>query len=346
MSKGTVRTRILGFPHEDDLFDAHVESISEERNGRDGRDIVFHLRALRLLAPPEMRLIAGVPHEVAVGEYAPARLRFARADWLRRTGVYSEYDALAEDDGARRIFGVVHARGPELGESYLITTGASALGELRLRARACLLERGAGSGRRVEVARRWAQTPNAPPGLIPHRPRLHRRYAGDPIRVRLGRRDYLRRLFIGGLHFQGEARPDVDAVLNLCEVENPWCATAGRHSADRHACKGEMGAGMDAAELVREVRWVAERLREGQRVLVHCYAGINRSSTVCCAALMLLEGIRAEEALARVREHHPIAWPDPYYWHLLRWLHAWPLVEGTTSATWASHDPAAVLRVR
>jgi protein-tyrosine phosphatase len=77
---------------------------------------------------------------------------------------------------------------------------------------------------------------------------------------------------------------------------------------------------MNAMELFEEAGWVAERLRAGHRVLVHCYAGVNRSSTVCCATLMFLEGIGPEEALARVRQHHPVAWPDPYHWFILRWL--------------------------
>jgi dual specificity phosphatase 12 len=81
-----------------------------------------------------------------------------------------------------------------------------------------------------------------------------------------------------------------------------------------------MAAGMDAMDIFEEAAWVTERLRAGRRVLVHCYAGINRSSTVCCAALMFLEGLSPEEALARIRQHHPLAWPDPYHWFTLRWM--------------------------
>src|SRR5262249_47372548 len=114
--------------------------------------------------------------------------------------------------------------------------------------------------------------------------------------------------------------PAVDHVLNLCGAENQWVAHDGPHPNDRCLYKGEMGAGMELQELVAEARWVADRLCEGRRVLVHCYAGVNRSATVCCAALILLEGLSAQEALARVRERHPSAWPDPYYWLLLRWL--------------------------
>jgi protein-tyrosine phosphatase len=69
-----------------------------------------------------------------------------------------------------------------------------------------------------------------------------------------------------------------------------------------------------------EVQWVIDRLRARQRVLVHCSAGFNRSVTVCCAALILLEGISAENALERVREHHPWAYPDAHHWLVLRWL--------------------------
>jgi protein-tyrosine phosphatase len=77
---------------------------------------------------------------------------------------------------------------------------------------------------------------------------------------------------------------------------------------------------MNLAEVIEEAEWVIERLRMGRRVLVHCSAGMNRSGTVCCAVLTLLEGISAEDALERVREHHPWARPDSHHWLVLRWL--------------------------
>ncbi len=77
---------------------------------------------------------------------------------------------------------------------------------------------------------------------------------------------------------------------------------------------------MDLNEIIAEAQWVIERLKAGQRVLVHCSAGFNRSVTVSCAILILLEGIPAEEALERVREHHPWSRPDPHHWLVLRWL--------------------------
>jgi dual specificity phosphatase 12 len=77
---------------------------------------------------------------------------------------------------------------------------------------------------------------------------------------------------------------------------------------------------MTLAEICEEADWVIERLKNNQRVLVHCVAGMNRSTTICCAVLILLEGLSAEAALERVRQHHPWARPDSHHWLALRWL--------------------------
>ena len=77
---------------------------------------------------------------------------------------------------------------------------------------------------------------------------------------------------------------------------------------------------MSIAEIMDEAQWVFDRLQAGQRVLVHCSAGFNRSVTVCCAVLMQLENLSADEALARVQEYHPWARPDSYHWLRLRWM--------------------------
>jgi protein-tyrosine phosphatase len=77
---------------------------------------------------------------------------------------------------------------------------------------------------------------------------------------------------------------------------------------------------MKLDELVAEAQWVIERLVRGQKVLVHCVAGFNRSVTLCCAIVMLIENLSAEAALARVRQNHPWALPDSHHWLVLRWL--------------------------
>ena len=115
-------------------------------------------------------------------------------------------------------------------------------------------------------------------------------------------------------------RPDVQLVLNVGEEPSRWTATTPLNPADRWDNKGEGSDGMDVSEITEEARWVIERLQAGQRVLVHCAAGMNRSAAICCAVLILLEGLSAEAALERVREHHPWARPDSHHWLVVRWL--------------------------
>ncbi len=330
MPKITSRARYFPFPHNEMLFDARLEAIREEpsepRNSGGtatrqhiDRDIVLDVSAFAPLSAPEPHDVDGQLHERLSGEYRPLRLRFAQAEWIEHTGPYARLDALPADEHVRRLFSVVHGREPKLGEYYWISTGA-AKGVCILRARDYHLEEREGERRRATVIRRWSPPPPPATGLVPHRPVLYRRFAGDPIAIYLDGRCFRQRLFIGGLHHQHAERPSVDHVLNLCGVENQWVAHGGHHPEDRFLHKGEMSAGMSVNELLEEAVWVVERLRQGRRVLIHCYAGINRSSTVCCAALMLLEGITADAALARIRERHPSAWPDPYHWFVLRQL--------------------------
>ncbi len=58
---------------------------------------------------------------------------------------------------------------------------------------------------------------------------------------------------------------------------------------------------MEEADAVRDAaRTVAERVAAGRRVLVHCWAGLNRSGVVSARALMFM-GVPVSEAIARVR---------------------------------------------
>jgi len=127
-------------------------------------------------------------------------------------------------------------------------------------------------------------------------------------------------LFVGGLDEQHTQRPNVDVVLNLSEKSSLWASGGVAHPADRWATKGEGETGMRLSDIVDEAQWVAERLRNGQSILVHCSAGFNRSVTICCAVLILLEGLTAEAALTRIREHRPWARPDGHHWLKLKGL--------------------------
>lgn len=321
MPKPIRRTRYYAFPYHEEIFDAHLERVREEPRARGRGDIVVDFLALRPLGEPEIAVEDGRPVEALRAERVPLSLRFSRARWHSRVGVYEDLDELPPDHRARQVFDVFHQQYPGNPRAYwFFTNFASEAHHMAVRAESCVLEERSGAREVVQVRRRWAKRPPTPLGLIPRPVAIHRRYGGDPVAIRLGRRAYRNRLFIGGLPQQSDVRPIVDHVLNLCEVPNAWVASRGAHPADRHTCKGEMTEAMPPEEILFEARRVVRRLRAGERVLVHCAGGINRSSTICCASLMLLEGIDAEEALARVRVRHPEADPDPYHWFSLRWL--------------------------
>ena len=63
-------------------------------------------------------------------------------------------------------------------------------------------------------------------------------------------------------------------------------------------------------------------LDAGERVYVHCRAGMQRSAVVSAAVVALHEGIEPVEALERVRERNPQANPLSHQRRdLLRWWH-------------------------
>ncbi len=314
--------RIYPAPFAELVFDARLDAISEEPRRERGneRDILVDISALA--TPTRLSRVAcdGAPAERVRGERAPYRLRFRSAAWLRRGGPFANLDALPLDADARRLFYLLHLREAQTGPRYVFVTDVGEPAELALRARGVELERREGPTEPVDYLRRYLAPPSPPARLVPRPLQLHARHGGDPIRVRLGGRMYARRLFIGGLHHQRSERPAVDHVVNLGDIESAWALLAGRRPNDRFAPKREMRVGMTPDELLAEAQWIAGALRAGRTVLVHCVAGFNRSSSACCAALMLLEGLRPEAALARVRERHPEAHPDPYHWFALRQL--------------------------
>jgi hypothetical protein len=309
--------RLLHFPFLASLQNARLDALWDEAHGA-RRDLVMEYHELRRLAPPEWVDGADRPRERLRGRYHPRRLRFRDVQELRREGIYTHLEAVPPDHVTRSLTGTWHWRTPEGTPWHLFGIRADEPSTLLVSARRCVAEERAGPTEDVEITRNWSPPPLGPARLVPAPARLHQRYGGDPITVRLNGRAHPRRLFIGGIDVQGAQRPEVDAVLNLGEEPSLWAAHA--LPTDRWAEKGEGRYGMEEAEIRAEAQWVIDRLRAGQRLLVHCAAGMNRSATVCCAALILLEGLSAEAALDRVREHHPWARPDSYHWLTLRWL--------------------------
>ncbi len=307
--------RILEFPYARSLVNAHLDDLYEEAHGK-RRELIFDYRELRLLAPPELIAIDDRPHEHLRGEYVPRRLRFHGPRWIKSSGIFAQLKEVPSDSEQRQLEGLLCWRSPDDVEYCLLLDHADASSGFLFSARDCVSEERAGSAEPVEIVRDWSSPPLLPARLVPKPLRLHQRYGGDPIAIHLNSRVLHRQLFIGGMEYQSDQRPDVHAVLNLSEDENRWPLTA----ADRRTQKGEGPQGMDLAEIVDEAQWVIDRLQAGRRVLVHCSAGFNRSVTVCCAVLMQLENLSAEEALMRVREHHPWARPDSHHWLRLRWM--------------------------
>jgi hypothetical protein len=262
----------------------------------------------------------GILLECLRGHYAPRRLRFTGLTLLKRAGLYATIDQLPPDHPARCLLGILHWYPPGKSEPFYVLLNASSQpSDLLLSAAKCLAERRSGAETAVTITRPWTSPPSLRAGLVPSPQHLLRRYGGNPVSIRIGERVYHQRLFVGGLDHQPDTRPEVDVVLNLGETPSRW-NTSGNLPQDRWLIKGEGGQGMGLDELVAEARWAIRRLQAGERLLVHCVAGFNRSVTLCCAILILLEKLSAEVALQRVREHHRWAMPDGYHWLALRWL--------------------------
>ena len=157
------------------------------------------------------------------------------------------------------------------------------------------------------------------------------------------------RLWLCGKHFVG---PDPDAALALIGATTIVCLTArfeiedrypdyvawlDRHSPnqalwfpipDLHAPK------VDAAVALIETLY--ERLLAGERLLVHCGAGIGRAGTVA-VGLLMTTGLSRQEALTTVATHRPMAGPEVgAQVELIDALSIlWGRAERRTGATWA-----------
>jgi len=64
-----------------------------------------------------------------------------------------------------------------------------------------------------------------------------------------------------------------------------------------------------AGHLERATRQALAWLDEGERVYIHCRAGMQRSATVAAAVVMLRDGLATDDALASIRARKPSAQP-------------------------------------
>ena len=319
MPDGPEQFRILLFRYADSLLAARLRAIAHAARGA-RQDLVLDYDELRLTAPSSLSNPQGHVLEHVQGQYVSRRLRFMDVTGLECSGLYAHLRDVPLDHGARSLRGVLYWSAPGQPAKWAVFNGSLEPAELMLSFSRCRLEDRPGQPEAIDLVRNWAPAPHLPARTFSLHTRVHKEYGGDPVTVRLAGKAEPRRLFVGGQNHQGDQRPSVDAVLNLGDEASRWVGSADLPASDRWARKGEGQSGMDVAEIQSEAQWVVDRLQAGQRVLVHCSAGFNRSTTICCAALILLEQLSAEAALARVRQHHPWARPDTHHWLALRWL--------------------------
>lgn len=312
--------RIVQHPFAASLQGALLDSCELE-NRRKQLQITLQLRALEHTAPPELFERQGVIHERIQGSYIPAQIRFSGVSELQGMEFYKTITSLPPEDPAHIVEDMLSWQQAGRQDTfYLFGMHAPQADTLMFFSRRVTYARSSGPSLPVVLERDWSPPPPMPGRLVPRPARLHRRFGGDPVTLYVETRPYHQRLFIGGTDIQPGERPQVDAVLNLGEHPSAWMKKEQTHPIDRWENKGEGSEGMSLEAMRGEADWVIQCLEKNQRVLVHCVAGMNRSATVCCAVLILLEGLTAEQALARVREHHPWARPDSRHWLKLRWL--------------------------
>ena len=305
--------RILQYPFATSLQGALLDSYHEEQS-----EIMLNVRALEFISS-ELFERDGVVHESVQGTYVSIQLHFSGVSELQGNDVCKEITKLPAEHPARTINDLLSWQRSGRRDIFFLFFMHHA-DNLMFLATHLRHERLSQESIPYTIERDWCPPPPMPGRLVPQPKRLHQRFGGDPITFHLGSRSFHKRFFTGGTDIQPEERPQVDVVFNVGENPSKWVKAYGTDPQDRWDNKGEGPEGMSIEVIREEARWVIEHLTNHRRVLVHCAAGMNRSSTICCAALILLEGLTAEQALERVREHHPWARPDSGHWLKLRWL--------------------------
>jgi len=314
MSPTRVHTRIVQHPFARLVHGARLDSFQTAE-----QDLVLNVHGFQQESSQVFEH-QGKLFEKAIGNYIPIRLHFSKVTELKYSSFFTELEKYSLEDPSRIIVGMYSWQQPSKQDPfYLIFLRSPVAADISFFAWNVSY---IASNSRIPttVERDWSPAPPMLGRLVPQPKHLHNRFGGDPITIHVNGKVRHQKLFIGGLNIQPQHRPEVDAVLNLTEETSRWVKGPTLHPNDRSVTKGEGSDGMTITEIREEAEWVLEHLKQNQSVLVHCAAGMNRSTTICCATLMLLEGLSVETALERIREHHPWARPDSHHWLTLRWL--------------------------
>ena len=124
--------------------------------------------------------------------------------------------------------------------------------------------------------------------------------ADEPVIRRIGDRD----LFFGNEHAADPTRHDrtFDVVVTVSSDAQPL-TTHHRPLAD--------GPGNEWRAFEGAVDTARRCYRRDGPTLIHCEAGISRSTTVIAATLAAEDGLSLREALERVHDARPLAMPNP-----------------------------------
>ena len=119
-------------------------------------------------------------------------------------------------------------------------------------------------------------------------------------------------LAIGDLE-DGQNEPPVEVILNLSEFAYQTTRIY------KHLYFPDFEYLKDLRVIGECTQFIREHIQHRERVLVHCFAGISRSTTICMAYLYEC-GMSFQEALALIQQKRPIASPHKT---LLRSLSDW-----------------------
>jgi Dual specificity phosphatase, catalytic domain len=314
MSPTQEQTRIIEHPFASLMQGARLDFYEEN-----GQAMILNVQGLQSIAS-ELFERDGKIIERATCIHIPLKLHFAKVTPLKRSDFFTSLENYPIDDPSRIIFYMHSWQQPGMEDIFHIFKLREPIGaSMNFLANNVTYEKDNG-GNPFTLERDWSPAPPMPDRMVPQPKELHDRFGGDPVTVKIDGNIQEQRLFVGGLENQPSQRPQIDAVLNIGESPSAWVQGNDLHPNDRTVERGEGTKGMSTTEIREEANWVIDRLKKDESVLVHCVAGMNRSATICCAVLMLLEGLSADEALIRVREQHPWAKPDSYHWLALRWL--------------------------
>lgn len=306
--------RIIQHPFAALMQDARLDSFREN-----GHEIQMDVQGLEIIES-ELFERDGTIMERAMGRHVPLKLSFSGVQHLKRTDFFTTLEQSPLDDPSRIIAFFYSWIQPGMDDIFhLFGLRGPADANMNFFANGVTYEQGT-SGEPFTFERDYSPSPPMPDREVPQPYDIYDLFGGDPVAIKLDGNVIENKLFVGGLDPQPDYRPKIDAVLNLGEKPSVWVKDDSLHPNDRTVEKGEGTKGMSVEEIRAEANWVIDHLKKDESVLIHCVAGMNRSTTITCAVLMQLEGLTAEQALHRVYENHPWAKPDPHHWLMLRWL--------------------------